>query len=64
MEELTRRIQALEDKFADMVVLTPWQIRIIQWTANAVGGLATVIGVLFAVSTVAKAVKDLEAFLP
>ena len=61
-EELKVRIEALEQKFDSIVILTPYQIRVIQWTANAITGLVTLGGAAFLLSQTLKVFEHLKGF--
>ncbi|MCP4410071.1 MAG: hypothetical protein GY807_20470 [Gammaproteobacteria bacterium] len=47
VEELTGRVQTLESR----QVLTPYETKVIKWTAKAVSGLAVLAGLAISVSS-------------
>lgn len=42
IEELSARVDALEEQYGGITILTPYQIKVVIWTARIVSGLTAV----------------------
>lgn len=58
--QLANRVNALEETVGSIVILTPWQIKVVTWTANVIAGIVAFGGGAVALSSMMDAIKNLS----
>lgn len=64
LRDIELRLDAQEKAVSAIVVLTPLQIKTIQWVANAAAGIATLIGAAVAVSWFLDVIDKIKDRMP